>query len=290
MRVLVLLVRYGSGKYGDALLDLDRIYQRYAPGVTRMTFVIDNALPGDLTKNLADNIVLMGGDNTQWEFSGWQRAIDAVDDEITGYDVIHFVTSAFRTHYTAYLDRFSERIVEAVAERPIATGHIDYYPYPIRLGTYVSRHWIRSSFWLINTVELLRLRGLITIADDRGLFSTQGDWPFAEGALLSRGYQELIHRWLTSSQGTGQSVEWHSRFDLSDETRTLFQDKSIAIMNEHLLSIRLRAQGTHLLDMTYLAEITEAKEPFPQQFPSWRTQLQLRGISGHDHIDDVVWR
>lgn len=290
MRVLVLFIRYGAEKYPDALADLDRIYQCHAPDLDRTTIVIDNALPLGVSRSVGKDTVLIGGDNTWWEFSGWQCAIDLFNKEIGEHDAIHFVTSAFRTHYTDYLERFSTRMIECAASRPIVAGHIDYYPYPIRFGTYVSRHWFRSSFWLVNPTELRRLRNLVTVDSREGLFSPQDDWPFVKGGPLSRGYQELIVDWLTSHQGTGQDTVWHSRFDLTAETRDLFQDKSIAILNEHLLSIRLRAQGTHLLDMTYLAEITEGGEPLPQQFPSWRKQILLRHIPGHDQIGDAVWR
>lgn len=290
MRVLVLFVRHGTNKYQDALINLDQIYQHQAPGLTRSTFVIDNALSDGVVEKLDKDAVLIGGDNTQWEFSGWQHAIDMLRNEIGGYDAIHFVTSAFQTLHTSYLERFSTRMIEVVARRPIVAGHIDYYPHPIRFDMHVSRHWIRSSFWLINPAELLRLRKLVTIDRHSDLFSDLTDWPFAADAPLSRGYQELIHGWLTSDHGTGQGTTWHSRFDLNEETRMLFREKSVAIMNEHLLSVRLRAQGTHLLDLTYLAEVTERGESLPKRFPGWRRQIELRRVAGHARIDDPIWR
>ncbi len=290
MRVLVLFVRHGGERYGNALDELTRLYERRAPTLTRSTIVIDNALPAGLWKELGPDCVLIGGDNTRWEFSGWQRAVDQLGSEIKKYDVVHLVTSAFGTLYTDYLERFCPPIVEFAAERPIAVGHIDYYPHPVRVGPFVSRHWIRSSFWLINTFELLRLRSLVSLDDVAELFSAQGEWPFAETAQLSYGYQRLIYNWLTTDEGTGQGTTWHSRFDLNETTQTLFQNKTVAILNEHLLSIRLRAQGTHVLDLTYLAEIIDDGRPIPARCPHWRAQMKVARIPARDVIEDTAVR
>src|SRR5258707_2977487 len=288
MRVLVLFVRHGGERYSNALDELTRLYERRAPGLTRSTIVIDNALPAELSRELGPDSLLIGGDNTWWEFSGWQRAINQLGSEVRKYDVVHLVTSAFGTLYTDYLNRFCPQIAELAAERPVAVGHIDYCPHPVRVGSFVSRHWMRSSFWLINTFELLRLRSLVSLDNTDGFFSVQGQWPFAETAQLSYGYQRLIHDWLTTSQGTGQGTTWHSRFELDETTRTLFQNKAVAILNEHLLSIRLRAQGTHLLDLTYLAEIIDEGGPVPARFPHWRAQMKMSRIPGREVLGDAT--
>jgi hypothetical protein len=288
MRVLLLFVRHGGERYSHALDELTRLYERRAPRLRRSTIVIDNALPAEVWKELGPDSLIIGGDNTWWEFSGWQRAIDQLGSEVRKYDVVHLVTSAFGTLYTDYLNRFCPQIAEVAAERPVAVGHVDYYPHPVRVGPFVSRHWIRSSFWLINTFELLRLRSLVSLDTVAELFSDHGGWPFAETAPLSPGYQRLIHDWLTTDQGTGQGTTWHSRFELTDATRTLFQNKAVAILNEHLLSIRLRAQGTHLLDLTYLAEIIDEGRPVPARCPHWRTQMKMSRIPGREVLEDTT--
>jgi hypothetical protein len=288
MRVLVLFVRHGEEKYRNALDELTHLYDRRAAELTRSTIVTDNALPAGTSKELGPDSVLIGGENTWWEFSGWQHAINWLGSEIRKYDVVHLVTSAFGTLYTDYLERFCPRIAELAAERPIAIGHIDYYPHPVRVGPFVSRHWIRSSFWLINTFELLRLRSLVSLDSVADSFSAEREWPFAETAQLSCGYQRLIHNWLTTEGGTGQGPTWHSRFELNETTQTLFQNKTAAILNEHLLSIRLRAQGTHVLDLTYLAELIDDGRPIPTHYPHWRKQIKMSQIPGREVIEDTA--
>jgi hypothetical protein len=291
MRVLVLLVRYGTEKYRDALDDLEGVYRKQAPELARQTVIVDNAMPADFSEAIGSDRMLIGGDDRDREFSGWQRAIDTLGSKLKSFDAVHLVSAAFQMLYTDYVDRFSARIVEFVARRPVCAGHIDYYPYPIRFGFYVSRHWLRTSFWLINPSELMRLGSVVSIRDKQGLFSGEGNWAFKQGGPLSAGYQQLIHDWLTSEQGTGQGTSWHSRLDLGVEgNRALFEEKAIAIMNEHVLSMRLRAQGTMVVDMTYLARIAESGAPLPNHIPGWREQIKLRGIPGHENIGDPAAR
>ena len=75
---------------------------------------------------------------------------------------------------------------------------------------------------------------------------------FRPSAPLSANYQKYILDWLTGN-GTGQGVEWHSRFGLTPESLPFFEAKASAILNEQMLSVRLRAQGCALLDATWLA-------------------------------------
>ncbi len=51
----------------------------------------------------------------------------------------------------------------------------------------------------------------------------------------------------------GQGVNWHTRIALDDENLPEFERKAMAILNEHLLGIRLRAAGCRTIDVTWLS-------------------------------------
>ena len=73
-------------------------------------------------------------------------------------------------------------------------------------------------------------------------------------------------------------MAWHSRFSLTDETRALFEAKTIAMLNEQLLSIHLRAQGCRLVDVTWAHGALTAGAGLPNPVPDWRTQLAERPV------------
>ena len=83
---------------------------------------------------------------------------------------------------------------------------------------------------------------------------------FRSDAPLSQNYRDYIRSWLTGD-GTGQGVVWHSRFDLADETLDLFRTKALAIVNEHMITVRLRELGYPVVDVTWLANRLTGRDP-----------------------------
>lgn len=282
MRILTLFVRHGSEKYPAALEDLDALFARRLPAAERTTIVIDNALePGHERRVSADRMVI-GGDNRQWEFSGWDRALAHVGRGLFAFDLVHLCTSAFGTHYTAYLDRLSDGLLRAVRGRGIALGHVDYFPAMVRVRSYGSQHWLRTCFLFAAPEDVATVGPLAAVHDRSALFSGDPADPFRPDAPLSANYRTLIVDWLTGA-GTGQGVAWHSRFDLTEATRRLFEDKAVALLNEHLLSIRLRAQGCRVVDVTWADGALEAGA-LPAAIPEWRQQLVARPVDAKPEL------
>ena len=117
------------------------------PGVEHRLIVVDNALPRDFTDERAGSL-LIGGDNSSWEFSGFDRALNFLGADVWSYDFVHFATSAFNTLYVAYLERFEPSLLEVLANRAVCVGHIDCYNEPVEVRGYHAQHWIRSCFFI----------------------------------------------------------------------------------------------------------------------------------------------
>jgi hypothetical protein len=277
MRILTLFVRFGSEKYAAALEEVEALYARQLPAVDRTTIVVDNALEPGSERRVSANCVVIGGDNRQWEFSGWDRALAYVGRDVFAFDLVHLCTSAFRTLYTAYLDRISDTMLQAVRGRGFALGHVDYFSAPLRIFSYCSQHWLRTSCLFLPPHEVMTVGPLASLHERRALFSGDPARPFRANAPLSASYRALIVDWLTGD-GTGQGVVWHSRVSLTEATRGFFEDKAVAMLNEHMLSIRLRAQGCRLVDVTWAAGALAAGGSLPDTVPDWRTQLAARPV------------
>jgi hypothetical protein len=278
MRILTLLVRHGTDKFPHAIDDAATLFARQLPEVGWDLIVIDNKLPEDYEQRLGPGQVLIGGSNAMREFSAWESALAFVGRRAAEYDFVNLATEAFRTLYVAYLDRLNTGMLRLIARRGAALGHIDYYNEPVRLLGRQSQSWLRTSFVFLPPAEVKILGSLISVSELNGFFSEDPEAPFLADAPLSENYRGYLLGWLTG-EGTGQGVEWHSRFKLSHETLAQFQSKVIAILNEHMFSIRLRAQGCATVDTTWLAgwvagSAGNGKPLGP--IPSWRKQLTDR--------------
>jgi hypothetical protein len=275
LRVVTLLLRFGSEQYARAEREIADLFARQMPGVEHRLIVVDNALPRDFTDEHAGSLVI-GGDNSSWEFSGFDRALDFLGTDVWSYDFVHLATSAFNTLYVAYLERFEPPLLEVLANRAVCVGHIDCYNEPVEVRGYHAQHWIRSCFFMLPPAEAKALGSFVSVEDGSPFFSGSPSAPFRADAPISTRYQEYITQWLTG-EGVGQGVRWHSTFALTHQTLPLFEQKARTILNEQLLSVRLEALGCHPIDVTWLSAMlrryTAADIPLST---SWREQLANR--------------
>ncbi len=280
MRIVTLLARHGAAKYADALRDIRTLCAQQVPEAAHETVVIDNALNEGHEERIAADTTLIGGDNSAWEFSAWDRGIQSLGSRLDGYDFIHLATSAFRQLYVRYLDRFDGDMLSLVRGRAAAIGHVDFYNEPVVLFGRVVQAWLRSSFVFLPPAELRLIGSLVSVTDRAAFFSGDPAAPFRTDAPLSEAYRRNILGWLTG-EGTGQGTEWHSKLVLSDATLRFFEDKTVAILNEQMLTSRLQAQGCSIVDATWLATCAEATDPNARPLwaiPDWRVQVTARDV------------
>ncbi len=277
MRIVTLLARHGTQHYPAAVDELDALFARQLPHVRREVVIADNSLPEYVREPSGPDRVLIGCSNAYGEFSAWDAALSYLGRRIAAYDLVHLATSAFHTLYVRYLNRFDPDMLGLIVGRSAAVGHIDYYNDPVMLCSRSTQAWLRTSWMFLPPHELRVLGSLVSIEGGGSLFSGDPDSPFRTDAPLSANYQKYILDWLTGG-GTGQGVEWHSRFGLTSATLGRFEAKAIAILNEQMLGIRLRAQGCAMVDATWLA--TRCAQLNAGQslgaIPAWRWQITAR--------------
>ncbi len=251
MKILCLFVRHGTTAYPESLAVLDQWYRKHALLDQRTLWILDNELPaGSPPQTLWDNVVLRGGDNRAWEFSTWAHAINEAQTTGMKFDVVHFVTSAFNTIYTGYLDHFFPDMLTYVQERSVCLGHIDLYRFPVTVGGEQSHAWIRSCFFFLPWSRIFELSPWAAYQDPDAFFSRPESREFRSDAPIDRGYQEKITRWLEGREIGGHS--WHSPVSQGPQENIRFQRKTLAIVNEHSLAITLRKAGIRLTDLCWL--------------------------------------
>jgi hypothetical protein len=273
LRVLSILVRHGLAKYAIAEAELNALYQRQLSDVTRELIVVDNAVDRDFVETLPGR-TLIGGDNSSHEFSGFDRAIAHVGGRIWSFDVVQLGTSAFQQLVTDYLSHFSTRMLERMTARPVALGHIDCHNEAVEILGYQSQHWMRTACFFLPPAEVKALGTFVSVRPD-GFFSHDTGRPFLADAPLNDRYRRYLTDWLTGAD-IGQGVSWHSPMKLTPETLPVFEQRARAIMNEHMLSIRLRAMSCRLTDVMWLAgRMHEDADPLGRRV-DWRQQLGPR--------------
>lgn len=281
MKILTLFARYGTEKYSGVDASIREHLASALPEAHRDFVIIDTALGVDYVPREEGGVLVLGSSNDHWEFGAWNWALRFLGSRVYEYDYLHFVTSAFYFGYIDFHHFASMDMLDAYRGRAVALGHIEVYNSPVTCSGVRFQSWLRSSYMFIPPAEIWMLGDLVTLRDRSTVFSDDCRNPFLANAVLSDNYRQNLISWLTGP-GTGQGVQWHSRFDLDPSNFGYFTNKAAAIINEMALSWRLRGQGCALVDMTWLHRVMESGAP-PSVVPSWHRQLIDRG-TGHEAI------
>lgn len=275
MKILCLFVRHGTERYPEALTLLDEWYARHGLLDQRTLWIIDNARDITLTpETVGPRVYLRSGDNHSWEFSAWSQAIRQLREEGATFDAVHFVTSAFNSLYTEYLRHFEPRMLEYTLAKKACLGHIDSYPKPIQLGNIVSQSWIRTCFFFLPWESVFSVFPWVAFPDGDQFFESRVSRQFRSDAPLSTDYQGHITAWLEGQEMGGHT--WHSPMSHGLQENIRFQQKAIAILNEHHLAITLRASGIKLIDFCWLYSLRTTLLPLAVDPPAELEQLKIR--------------
>lgn len=275
MKILCLFVRYGTAHYPDAIPLLNQWYERHGLYDQRTLWIIDNARgPQQPPEQLGPRTFLHSGDNRAWEFSAWEHALNLVREHSDQFDALHFVTSAFNTLYTEYLQHFETAMLAYVLKRNICLGHIDSYPAPVQLESLSSQSWIRTCFFFLPWRLAISTSPWVAQENRERFFIEADSREFRSNAPLSVDYQKNITSWLEGQDMGGHT--WHSPVKHGLEENTRFQQKTLAILNEHHLAITFRRAGIQLVDFCWLfsERSTLAMRP-PEPIPEL-DQLKIR--------------
>lgn len=270
LNVLCLYLRYGLNDHPQGLSDLQDWYAGKMTGAQTTTWIIDNKLKTEVDgTDLVTGYRLLSGDNRQREFSAFQKIITEHRAEIEKYDVVHFVTSAFNTLFTGYLDYFQSEHLASIAHRPICLGHIDVYDEPVRLAGESSQSWIRTCFFFMSPETVYSIPSFVSFREEGQFFDAEGD--FRDTDELSENYKQNITGWLTGE--SIQGVSWHNTIpDVKS-----FAGKTLAILNEHMLAIQLRKAGIRLVDYYWMKEYSpDLFSSIDHPIPDSLEQVQFR--------------
>ena len=275
MKILCLFVRHGTEKYPEALTVLDQWYERHGLMGRRTLWIIDNAMDSLRRPEISPaGALLRPGDNQAWEFSAWDAALAQVMAGTERWDLIHFVTSAFNTLYTGYLDHFCPEMLDYTLARNVCLGHIDSHRQPMQLEEFLSAAWVRTCFFFLPQSAIPRVKPWAAYSDPGRFFPSPQSREFRADAPLSPAFQAHIKAWLE-----GQEIgwhKWHSPVRGGGAENVRFQLKTLAILNEHRLAITLRQAGIRLVDFCWLFSLRHTPWADAMDPPVEQDQLAIR--------------
>lgn len=229
---------------------------------------IDNNIDHDYFKRIDNTTVVINGDNKCREFSGLQKGVDYLrvrvdsptilwrlnsqlrqliprglrsgdsSDKKKKYDAILFVNDSFLVYGRMFADAVlrSEVVAECVKRNAIA-GIVDKSEEIMELDGYNVTEWIRTNCFFMAAPILTKISSLCSVdalSINKFIPSEPSENYFNTDAPINENLKLHIINWLTTG--------WHSKFNLYDNW-DLFRFKTCAILNEKLLTARIRKDG-----------------------------------------------
>ncbi|MBI5496280.1 MAG: hypothetical protein HY904_14760 [Deltaproteobacteria bacterium] len=247
-----LYLQHGDRRLPEALAAVRRIHECVFPGLERRIVVTDNAVTSGGASPVAADTVLVAGDNTYREFSGWDRGWRWLEEHRAPADddVLCLCNDTFMADPEA--EDF-HRLDGATALRDLQAGrllgHVDGLAADVNVFGTPLRHWIKSNLVLMSVRTLRDLAPLTLTLADEELFVDDPAVFFRDRDDLGRDYREFIKGFL---QGRPNAAlwRWHSARPFDHDNLALFRLKARAILSEHGLSARAARTGHAIVDIS----------------------------------------
>jgi hypothetical protein len=251
INLAILYVEYDKKKYPNSLMRLQKCLDKIR--ANKRLCVIDNSSDDD-REELGNNFVKISGDNSNWEFSGWQKGINYLNKNNVDYDIVLFVNDSFQSYGANFIEKYTiEPFIEKAVGNNFCFGEVNNGYLKRNSGfqiyDYEFDSWMRTNAFFIPKTIIKPLGNLCTIDNYKinDFISDEASSPyFLETAPMNEALKVHILDWLTD--------KWHGKFDLKSNWN-LFRLKTKSILNEKLLSARIIKEKFDIVDIASLINL-----------------------------------
>lgn len=227
-KVIVLFLQYDDKKYPCALHYFKK-FTNMLSKTTEVTYVtIDNKANDDFEVKLSEDEYLISGDNSLWEFTGWQKGLEFVYKNNFDYDCAIFADDAFLAPAGGSKDIstiVNSTAINKCVYKNIMIGQL------IDLNDVIGRvfveSYIRTHCFILSRKTIQKIKTIPTVGLGFIERCIEG-LEFKKDVPIGVGIQTMIKNAITK----GHSKELYNNPEM-------FKMKSLAYLNEILLSARV---------------------------------------------------
>lgn len=249
--LFAVFLQYTDTHQRQGLEVLRDIIRRAFPAFRPRIVVVDNALAEDERRELSENTVLLGGDNTCREFSGWDKGLEWIEkqfspspdsvlilanDTLVGDPNMHLFLALNGDDALRHID--AGRLL----------GYVDCLAIPAVVFGLPMRRWVKTNLFLCSWQVLERLRPLSLKKGDAELFAARPGLALRSSLQVSVRYGRLLADFL---QGRPNELmwRWRSARPCTPEEEPFLRLKAKATLCEAFLGARARDAGIVLHDV-----------------------------------------
>jgi hypothetical protein len=240
IKLLVLYVEFDSNKYPHSFKILsDALHNK---GIDFDCVVIDNKRE-DLNELKGKNVSIISGDNSNWEFSGWEKGWNL--SKHNHYDLTLIINDSFLNYDAENIDKYlTQDLLSVLKKHDLVFGKIDGLNLSnknLSLDNVKFNNWICSNAIILpnKILQKINIDNSSEINIDSLIHDGNELNSFLNSPRISNDLKNHIINWLTKG--------WHSKFKIESNIK-LFKKKTQCIINELLLTSKIKNVGAKILN------------------------------------------
>jgi hypothetical protein len=198
VNLLILFIQYDTLKYPNSF----QYFKRYIDQLNckNNIIIIDNLDEMRVEERIAKNIYFIGGDNSSWEFSGWDKGLNFAKQKGIKFDVVLFANDSFFSYGWSILENGDKYKLPNIAYHNKAiVGQLDTKNFPMDALGYDVSTWIcTNAFFMHKEIldKLVQVAYLTDIELDMIISKDFDNKYFLCSNILSASYREMLIKWL----------------------------------------------------------------------------------------------
>jgi hypothetical protein len=240
-RVLILFLTYGE-EYKGAL---EKFVKKCCCITAEKRFIVirndDESKP---LEQIDEMTFEMGGDNSVFEFSGWQKAIESDASRSFDPDVYLIANDAFLAKQFYATPVIVDEAIEAVSSGAVLGGNTRRFSFNAEYGKRDLSPYVSTHCFFISRQAMDGLGTMVSEKCSEKFIKPEYDSDmFTENEI----WNDKLKRYLISTL----THKYHKKGIKADrEHFDFFRRKILCIVNEMLLSVRVRELGGQIKDLT----------------------------------------
>ncbi|MFX0195937.1 MAG: hypothetical protein ACFFCW_07430 [Candidatus Hodarchaeota archaeon] len=184
VNLAILYVEYDQEKYKDSFVLLQK-YLEKIKFCNKIFFIVDNRNEGDYIVKITKNMYKVGGDNSNREFSGWQKGLDILNSININYHLILFVNEAFLAPGKSYLEDYASifLLLKSLLFNSVI-GRIDSHRDKLYALGYDVSQWVCTNCFFVPKKMIDRIDNICTI--DKGKINDFIEESFSRDILVTK--------------------------------------------------------------------------------------------------------
>ncbi len=208
---------------------------------------INNAASKDYVQQISDHEYEISGDNSSFEFSGWQKGLDFIKDKGLCCDAFLFANDMFLHDSLVDRWRINDDALKGAIKYKAMVGKKAHLPVEGDIAGNEIMPYIRTHLFFVSATLMAALGNIISVdrflKDRLFIPSYEASVPlFRPEAPLSSDLKDFIFHHVTSN--------WNRKKPYTRPHFDLLKGKAVSILNACLLSIRAKQLGYPLISLS----------------------------------------